>query len=69
MAQGEQINPAILVWARETAGLYVSDAAHKLGLAQGNADSQTKLLELERGTRLPSRTQLSKIAKTYRRPY
>lgn len=68
MAQGEQINSAILVWARETAGLDVRDAAHKLGLPQGDADSQTKLLELERGTRLPSRTLLSKIARTYRRP-
>jgi len=28
LAQGEQINSAILVWARETAGLDVRDAAH-----------------------------------------
>ena len=32
------------------------------------ATSESKLLELECGTRLPNRTQLSKIAKTYRRP-
>jgi Zn-dependent peptidase ImmA (M78 family)/transcriptional regulator with XRE-family HTH domain len=69
MAHGEQINPAVLVWARESAGLDLKDAAHRLGLAASDtAASESKLLELERGTRLPSRTQLSKIAKTYRRP-
>ena len=69
MSQGEQINPAVLVWARESAGLGLRDAAHRLALtASDDVSSETKLLELERGTRLPSRTQLQKIAKTYRRP-
>jgi Zn-dependent peptidase ImmA (M78 family) len=65
----EQINPAILVWARESAGLDVPDAAKKLALGGSKETSGTdKLLELERGTRRPTRTQLNKIAKTYRRP-
>lgn len=69
MAHGEQINPGILVWARETAGLDIRDAAHKIAFSAGDDSSnQTKLLEMERGDRLPTRTQLSKIAKTYRRP-
>ena len=69
MAQGEQINPAILVWARESAGLAVEDAAKRLALGDSkNESGQQKLLELEKGARLPTRTQLSRIAKTYRRP-
>lgn len=69
MAQGEQINPGILIWARETAGLEIRDAARKLGFNAGDDSSnQTKLLEMERGDRLPTRTQLCKIAKTYHRP-
>lgn len=69
MAQGERINPAILIWARESAGLDLRDAGHKLALSAGDdAASETRLLEMERGTRLPSRAQLTKIARTYRRP-
>jgi Zn-dependent peptidase ImmA (M78 family) len=69
MPQGEHINPAVLVWARESAGLALREAAHKLALSStDDISSETKLIELERGARLPSRTQLSKIAKTYRRP-
>jgi Zn-dependent peptidase ImmA (M78 family)/transcriptional regulator with XRE-family HTH domain len=69
MAQGERVNPAVLVWARESAGLDLKDAAHRIGIpASEGAPSEVKLLELERGKRLPSRAQLSNIAKTYRRP-
>lgn len=69
MRQQEQINPAILVWARESAGLSVEEAAKKLALGDSNEESDTeKLIELERGDRLPSRNQLGKFAKTYRRP-
>lgn len=65
----EQVNPAILVWARESAGLDVQDAAKKLALGDSKETSGTdKLLELESGSRRPTRTQLNKIAKTYRRP-
>jgi Zn-dependent peptidase ImmA (M78 family)/transcriptional regulator with XRE-family HTH domain len=69
MPRGEQINPAILVWARESAGLAVEDAAKRLALGDSKSESgEQKLLELERGARLPTRTQLGRIAKTYRRP-
>jgi len=65
----EQINPAILVWARESAGLDVQDAAKKLALGDSkNESSAEKLLQFERGSRKPTRNQLNRIAKTYRRP-
>jgi Zn-dependent peptidase ImmA (M78 family) len=65
----EQINPEILVWARESAGLNVEDAAKRLALGDSqNESSQQKLLDLEKGVRLPTRSQLTRIAKTYRRP-
>lgn len=69
MVQGERVNPAVLVWARKSAGLDLKDAAHRIGLtASEGASSEGKLLELEGGKRLPSRAQLNRIAKTYRRP-
>jgi len=69
MRQEEQINPAILIWARESAGLGVEEAARKLALGDSTGEtSEQKLLDLERGHRLPSRSQLSRFAKTYRRP-
>jgi hypothetical protein len=69
MPQGEQVNPAILVWARESAGLAVEDAAKRLAFGDSKSESgEQKLLELERGARLPTQTQLGRIAKTYRRP-
>jgi hypothetical protein len=69
MREQEQINPAILIWARESAGLGIEEAARKLSLGDsGRGTGEQKLLELERGERLPSRAQLGKLAKTYRRP-
>lgn len=69
MRQEEQINPAILVWARESAGLKVEDAAKRLALRDSkNESGEQKLLDLEKGVRRPTRTQLTRIAKTYRRP-
>lgn len=69
MRQKEQINPAILIWARESAGLGIEEAARKLTLGDSGAETGAqKLLELERGDCFPSRTQLSRFAKTYRRP-
>ncbi len=69
MRQQEQTNPAILIWARESAGLGIEEAARKLALGDSNTETgEQKLLELERGDRFPSRSQLSKFAKTYRRP-
>ena len=68
MRQEEHLNPAILVWARESAGLNVEDAAKRLALGSSKPEtSGQKLLELEKGLRRPTRAQLNKIAKTYRR--
>jgi hypothetical protein len=36
MVETEQINPPILVWARETAGLSLEAAAEKLGLTSSS---------------------------------
>lgn len=69
MRQVEDINPAILVWARESAGLNVEDAAKRLALGDTKTENRgQKLLDLEQGRRQPTRALLGKIAKTYRRP-
>lgn len=61
-----RINPQILSWARESAGLTLEDAARGIGLAGENA--VTRLAEMEAGDREPSRPQLLKMADRYRRP-
>jgi transcriptional regulator with XRE-family HTH domain len=69
MVQGDEINPRIMRWARETAGLSVKEAAGKLGLkdtAKGTAVE--KLKALEEGRRDPGQTILDKAAALYRRP-
>lgn len=69
MARAENINPRLLIWARETAGLSVEEAAARLGLTTTQKDSATdKLQFLEAGERKPTRKQLLKIASIYRRP-
>jgi len=68
MAQGEEINPRILTWARETAGLSVTEAAEKLGLKDTpNATAAQKLLAFEDGKPI-GQTTLQKAATAYRRP-
>jgi hypothetical protein len=63
------VNPEILLWARETAGLDVSKAARKLQITHTKgASAEEKLAAYERGERPPSRTLLLKMAKQYRRP-
>lgn len=63
------VNPEILVWARETAGYQLSEAAHKLGLAEGKAATgEEKLAAYESGEKEPSRPLLLKMSKQYRRP-
>ena len=64
-----QLNPAILSWARETAGLTREAAVGKLGLrdARGVA-AIDRLAALESGEAVPTRAMLSKMAKQYRRP-
>ncbi len=61
-----KVNPEILRWAREQAGLDLAAAAHELGFSGKNAVAH--LEEMEDGTRDPSRPQLANMAKKYRRP-
>jgi len=69
MARGEGVNPEILIWARESAGLSIADAADKIGFASSEMTSASdKLVEFESGVRSPTRNQLAKIAAVYRRP-
>src|SRR5436309_3271357 len=69
MAQGEQINPRMLLWGRETAGLSIEEAAEKLGLKDTvRRRAVDKLRALEAGERAPSRTQLGRAAVAYHRP-
>ena len=67
--RADNINPAMLAWARKASGLSAEEAARKIGLkpsARGTAAE--KLLTLETGKHKPTRRQLEKIAKTYWRP-
>lgn len=69
MSRAENINPSILTWARETAGLSVDEAAERLGLASNSRGTAVEKLEaIERGDVRPTRNQLLKIATVYRRP-
>lgn len=69
MAQFAQINPGILSWARETAGLSLEEAATKLGLkSTAKVTAAEKLAQAERGERPVSQSLLDKAATTYRRP-
>ncbi|KQK32139.1 DNA-binding protein [Bosea thiooxidans] len=69
MTRAENINPSILTWARETAGLSLEEAAHRLGLTATEASTpEEKLQALEEGDKKPTRNQLLKIATVYRRP-
>lgn len=64
-----RVNPEILVWARETAGLSAAEAARKLGYKDSDrASAAQKLAEFEEGVKEPSRSLLSKMAQQYRRP-
>lgn len=64
-----KVNPAIMVWARETAGLTQEEAARKLGFQDSSRSSAVeKLALIEHGRKEPSRPQLTKMAGQYRRP-
>jgi len=64
-----RVNPDIMVWARETAGLTQEEAATKLGFRDGSrASAVEKLARIESGQKEPSRPQLIKMAGQYRRP-
>lgn len=64
-----KVNPDILSWARETAGLSLDEAAKAIGLgsARGKTGGQ-RLADLEAGEGEPSRQQLARMAEKYRRP-
>ena len=64
-----EINPEILTWARETAGLTREDAATKLGFRDARKRTAVERLDVyESGQADPSRSVLLKMAKQYRRP-
>jgi len=64
-----KVNPGILKWARETAGLSLEEAAHVIDLraARGKSGAE-RLADLEKGTADPTRPQISAMAQHYRRP-
>ena len=57
-----RVNPELLVWARETGGLTLEEAAHKLDV------KETSLTSYEAGSAVPSRPLLLRMSKQYRRP-
>jgi Zn-dependent peptidase ImmA (M78 family) len=64
-----QVNPDILKWARETAGLALGEAAAALGIKDARGTSATdRLAALEAGEVEPSRPLLLRMSKQYRRP-
>ena len=64
-----RVNPEIMVWARETAGLTREEAATKLGFRDSGISTATeKLAAVEHGQKEPSRPQLVKMAGRYHRP-
>jgi Zn-dependent peptidase ImmA (M78 family) len=63
------VKPAILKWARETAGLTLGDAAEKLAIGEARGvPGAERLAAYETGEREPSRPLLLRMAKQYRRP-
>jgi Zn-dependent peptidase ImmA (M78 family) len=64
-----QLNPAILIWARETAGLDLETAARKIDLkaARGLSGAE-RLAAMEAGNDAPTAPLLRRMAEKYRRP-
>ena len=63
------VNPDVLSWARETAGLSPDDAVKKLQLRDAwGVAAVDRLAALETGADHPTRPMLAKMAKAYRRP-
>ncbi len=64
-----RVNPEILRWARESAGLGLDEAARKLGVndVRGMV-AAARLLALETGEAEPTRPLLLRMSKHYRRP-
>ncbi|MGH6835156.1 MAG: ImmA/IrrE family metallo-endopeptidase [Methylocella sp.] len=63
------VNPEILSWARETAGLSLEEAAEKLGIHDSRGvNAAQRLAALEAGKDTPTRPILVRMAQKYRRP-
>lgn len=63
------VKPELLVWARETAGLTLEDAAERVGVgATKTATAAERLSAMESGRKEPSRTVLLEMARVYHRP-
>lgn len=63
------VNPNILIWARESMGFSLEDAARKLRFKDGKRRTGTqKLLAFERGEEFPTRSNLVSMAKAYHKP-
>lgn len=64
-----KVNPEILRWARETAGLSLKDAAEKIGIGEARGVAgEDRLALLEAGETQPSRPVLLRMVNHYRRP-
>lgn len=63
-----EINPMVLVWARDTAGLTIAQAAKLLSLGGKRISAEDALLAYEQGVKAPSRPLILKMAAVYRRP-
>lgn len=67
--RADNINPAMLSWARKASGLSAEEAARKIGLGSSARGTATeKLQALETGEKKPTRKQLERMAKAYWRP-
>lgn len=63
------LNPEILIWARETAGLDLETAAQKIDLkATRGASGTDRLAAMEAGETTPTVPLLRRMAQQYRRP-
>ena len=63
------VNPKILRWARETAGLSLEEAVRKLSIRDARGvKAVDRLAALESGAAEPTRPTLVKMASQYRRP-
>jgi len=61
------VNPDILIWARETAGLSLEEAVQKLGInAARGVEPVERLEQMETGEIAPTRPMLVKMSKQYR---
>ena len=69
MQRAANINPSMLAWARQAAGLSEEQAARSVGLSTSQRSTAVdKLLAFESGKRHPTRGQLMRFADIYHRP-